>query len=113
MYPFIVNVAYWDDLQEPWTLRETNILLYADDMTDAVTKVERNRYFENIETIKIIGAGEEDMLFEVPGHIAEILRAGGADYNFGLNATKDKFLSNYLRADANTTYNATHLAKEE
>ena len=100
MFPFIIKAEYWNDLNEPWTLDHIQVLLYAENHSDAVSKFENSHYVDNIETIKAICAGDEDTLFEVPGHIAKILAAGAASYRDGLKCVKngDKIAAK-LRSD--------------
>ena len=107
MYPYIVKVEYWNDITDPWTLEHLQVLLYADSITEAVSKFENARYVDNIESIKAICAGDENTFFEVPGHIAKILATGYGNYRDGLkraagllkNKTK---IADKLRADAET-----------
>ena len=101
MFPFIIKAEYWNDLNEPWALDHIQVLLYADSHSDAISKFENSRYVENIETIKVISAGDEDTFFEIPGHIAKILAAGAGIYRDGLQELKGKDkIANKLREDA-------------
>ena len=101
MYPYIIKAEYWNDDADPWTLDHIQVLLYADSISEAVSKFENTHYVDNIESIKAICAGDEDTFFEVPGHIAKVLAAGYGNYRDGLQALqgKDK-IANKLRADA-------------
>ena len=83
MYPFVVKVKYWDDYHEPWELKKINILLYAEDFTDAANKIE-HRYVDNIEYISVSAVADEGMFFEVPEEIADALIAGEGDYSLGV-----------------------------
>ena len=89
MFPFIIKAEYWNDLNEPWTLDHIQVLLYAESHSDAISKFENLHYVDNIETIKAILAGDENTLFEVPGHIAKILAAGAGNYRDGLKQVKN------------------------
>lgn len=101
MYPFIIKAHYWDEYEEPWTLKHIQVLLYAPTAADAVRQFETSNYVKNIDDIKAIYAGCEDQLFEIPGHIARILAAGGGVYRDGLEelATDEK-IAKKLREDA-------------
>ena len=100
MYPFIVKVEYWDDCQEPWILRHNHVILYAESMTEAISIVEHQHIFDNIETMKVSAAGDTGNVFSVPGHIAKILLAGSGDYRDGLLLTRHANISEKLRQDA-------------
>ena len=89
MFPFIIKAEYWNDLKEPWTLDHIQVLLYAESHIDAISNFENSHYVDNIETIKVTAAGDEDTLFEVPGHIAKILAAGYGNYRDGLKCVKN------------------------
>ena len=100
MFPFIVKVKYWDDMTDPWKLKNSNLLIYAEDMTAAVGQVERANYFAAVEKVEVSYAGDEGSFFEVPGHIAEVLLAGSSHYKFGLKRVKSAEVAEKLRADA-------------
>lgn len=99
-YPFILKIEYWDDCAEPWKLAHTNVLVYAEDMTAAVAQVEHANYFSSMEEISVSFAGDEGTLFEVPGHIADILLAGSGHFKYGLSQIKSAKVADKLRADA-------------
>ena len=100
MYPFIAKVEYWDDFEEPETLRHINILLYAEDMAAAVGQVEHGDYVDKIESIQIIAAGDNGQFFEVPDHIAKIFSAGCGIYKEGLLNVQRAFIRDELHDDA-------------
>ena len=101
MYPFIIKAHYWDEYEEPWTLKHIQVLLYAPTAADAVRQFETSNYVKNIDDIKAIYAGCEDQLFEVPGHIAKILAAGAGIYRDGLEELQgNEKIAKKLKEDA-------------
>lgn len=103
MFPFIIKAEYWNSLNEPWTLDHIQVLLYAENHSDAVSQFETAHYVDNIESIKATAAGDEYTFFEVPGHIAKILAAGAGSYRDGLKELQGKEkIAAKLYADAET-----------
>lgn len=84
MYPFVVDVKYYDDFS-PYSFqpRELHLLVYAETFTEAIHKIE-DRYVDNIETICARSVADEGLLFEVPAAIADALVAGEGNYEEGL-----------------------------
>lgn len=100
MYPFILKLEYWDDCKEPWKFTHTYVLNYAESMSAAVAQVESSNYVPNLENIKVISVGDDGMMFEIPGHIAKILAAGGGNYCEGLREVKSSIIRDKLHDDA-------------
>ena len=100
MYPFILKLEYWDDFKEPWKFAHTHVLVYAESMSAAVAQVESSNYIPNLENVKVISAGDNSAMFEIPGHIAKILAAGGGNYHEGLREVKSSIIRDKLHEDA-------------
>ena len=101
MYPYIIKAEYWDDIYEPWELQHIQVLLYAENYSNAISKFENSHYVDNIETIKVISAGDQNTFFEVPGHIAKILAAGAGIYRDGLEELQgNEKIAKKLKEDA-------------
>lgn len=100
MYPFIVKIVYWDDFDTPWVKNHTHVMLYAESMSAAVAQVEKSNYVPNIEALEIMSAGDASQMFEIPGHIAKILVAGGGNYREGLREVKSSVVRDKLHDDA-------------
>ena len=98
MYPFIVKAHYWDDFNPQWEFKHTHLIIYANDFADAAQQAES--YLSKVESMEIYSCGEGEMLFEVPGHIADILIAGICNYNEGLERVENHKIANKLHKDA-------------
>ncbi len=100
MYPFILKLEYSDDTKGTWELAHIHVLVYAESMSAAVAQVESSNYVPNLENVKVFSAGDNGMMFEIPGHIAKILAAGAGNYRDGLREIKNSVISDKLHADA-------------
>ena len=100
MYPFILKLEYWDDIEPEWKFAHIHVLVYAETMSAAVAQVESSNYVPNLENVKVISAGDDGQLFEIPGHIAKILAAGGGNYRDGLREVKSAIIRDKLHDDA-------------
>ena len=104
MYPFILKLEYWDDAEEPWKFAHIHVLVYAESMSAAVAQVECSNYVPNLENVKVISAGDDGQLFEIPGHIAKILAAGAGNYREGLLEIKSSVIRDKLHDDAEVVH---------
>lgn len=104
MYPFILKLEYWDDIKEPWTFAHIHVLIYAESMSAAVAQVESSNYVPNLENVKVISAGDDGTMFEIPDHIAKILAAGGGNYREGLREVKSSIIRDELHDDADIVH---------
>ena len=104
MYPFILKLEYWDDIEPEWKFAHIHVLVYAETMSAAVAQVESSNYVPNLENVKVISAGDDGQLFEIPGHIAKILAAGGGNYREGLREIKSSVIRDKLHADAEVVH---------
>jgi len=80
MYPFVAEVEYWDDFNNPWELRREFYLIYAENYTDVVSQIESG-YVDNLETIKVSGVDDRHCLFTVPEEIAKNFIQNGCVYH--------------------------------
>ena len=69
MYPFVVHVEYWNNSEISWKKKNTDILIYASNFTEAIKIVEE--YVDMIDSISIDCVGDNFTLFEVPEEIAK------------------------------------------
>lgn len=69
MCPYICRIDYYEDYTVPYVKRRMNLLVYAKDFDEAVSKV--THYIDNIESINIICVGDELALFEVSDETVE------------------------------------------
>ena len=100
MYPFILKLEYWDEVEPEWKFAHTHVLVYAESMAAAVAQVESSNYVPNLENVKVISAGDYGSMFAVPGHIAKILAAGGGNYREGLREIESAVIRDKLHDDA-------------
>ena len=100
MFPFILELEYWDDIEPEWKFTHTHVLVYAESMSAAVAQVESSNYIPNLENVKVISAGDNGTMFEIPDHIAKILAVGGGNYCEGLRKIKNSVVRDKLHDDA-------------
>lgn len=86
MYPFVAKVTYWSDIKSPWTKKTINLLIYADNFSDACGQVER--YVDLVDDIHIYSVGDESTLFEVPTDVANFFIKGEGNYEEGVRVNE-------------------------
>ena len=80
MYPVIARVEYWSDDN---TIETTNVLLYADTLSDATHQIE-NLFSGTLDSCCVKYVADYGAYFEVPDNIAEIFIKGDGNYSDGL-----------------------------
>ena len=113
MYPFILKLEYYDDAEPERKLAHIHVLVYAESLSAAVAQVEHPNYVPNLENVKVLSAGEDGTMFEIPGHIAKILAAGGGNYRDGLREVKNSVVRDKLNADAQVITDTLYIVEKE
>ena len=85
MYPVIAKVEYWDNDN---TLKTTNVLLYAETLSDATHQIE-NLFSNTLDSCCVKYVADSGVYFEVPDSVASIFFKGDGIYSDGLSQEEE------------------------